>query len=79
MTIYRILGIKKHPFITRMTVRLLGNNILYDTSKLNALEFKQRYTFEEAINPNESKIMIENCRLRLRKYILKPGKPGVIL
>jgi nucleoside-diphosphate-sugar epimerase len=47
--LYRILGIKNRPFLTRMAVYLLGNNIMYDTSKLKALGFKQRYTFEEVI------------------------------
>lgn len=48
--VYRILGIKNRPFITRMAVRLLGNNIIYDTSKLKALGFKQKYMFEEVID-----------------------------
>jgi nucleoside-diphosphate-sugar epimerase len=47
--LYRILGIENRPFLTRMAVYLLGNNIMYDTSKLKALGFKQRYTFEEVI------------------------------
>jgi nucleoside-diphosphate-sugar epimerase len=47
--LYRILGIKTRPFITRMAVYLLGNNIIYDTSKLKSIGFKQRYTFEEVI------------------------------
>lgn len=58
--VYRILSIRRRPFLTRMAVYLLGNNIMYDTSKLKALGFKQRYTFAEVIRT--MKFEDEECK-----------------
>ena len=47
---YKLFRIKKRPLLTRHSITLLGNDIIYDTSKIKNLGFKQKYNFEEAIN-----------------------------
>jgi nucleoside-diphosphate-sugar epimerase len=48
-SLFHMFNIKKRPFLTRSSVLFLGNNIIYDTSNLQSIGFKQPYDFKEAI------------------------------
>ncbi len=47
---FKLIRSKKRPLLTRHSITLLGNDIVYDTSKLKALGFKQKYSFDTAID-----------------------------
>ncbi|HEX3048104.1 MAG TPA: hypothetical protein VHY08_25355 [Bacillota bacterium] len=46
---FRLMKKEDRPLLTRQAVMLLGNNIIYDTSKLRALGFKEKVDFETAL------------------------------
>jgi len=46
---YTALGKEERPLLTRYAVTWFGHSVLYDTTKLTSLGFKQPYTIEEGI------------------------------
>lgn len=46
----KLIRSKKRPLLTRHSVTLLGNDIVYDTNKLKSIGYEQDYSFDEAID-----------------------------
>ncbi len=47
---YKLIGKKKRPLLTRHSMTLLGNDIVYDTTKLKELGFQPEYDFNTAMD-----------------------------
>jgi nucleoside-diphosphate-sugar epimerase len=56
-SVYRVCNFKSRPLLTRNTVYLLGNNIMYDNSNLKSFGYIQPYSFEEGINKTIKSLM----------------------
>jgi nucleoside-diphosphate-sugar epimerase len=47
---YKLIGSKKRPLLTRHSMTLLGNDIVYDTTKLRELGFQPKYDFNTSMD-----------------------------
>ncbi len=47
---YKLIGSKKRPLLTRHSMTLLGNDIVYDTTKLHELGFQPKYDFKTSMD-----------------------------